>query len=179
LQFHHGLVFNTRPFSLSVIQEDFLVFLRSQRFLINKIEFQFLVLPLTKFLLLTKILNQLINLSELNTFSLLCLGPIMRFDYHLEQFGRTSEQLMFGISQLLIALLIKLTETNLENILLIVSMGKLHEDEDVVLLHLADHVLAQHLQQRFHLEELYYGIVIEHFGASDFDSEAIETFEDV
>lgn len=71
----------------------------------------------------------------------------MRLDHHLEQLDGAMQQLQFGIPQLLELLLLQLTQTHLEQLLLIEPVGQLHEHKYIIVLGLGDHVLAQDLDQ--------------------------------
>jgi hypothetical protein len=106
---------------------------------------------------------------------LLNLVSIMSLDDHLEQLHRAPQQLQFGVPQLLEFFLLELKETGLEYFLLVVLVSQLHEDEDVVVLGFADHVLPQDFNERLNLKEFDYGIVLDTLASGDLNGESIET----
>jgi hypothetical protein len=100
----------------------------------------------------------------------------VRLDYHLKQLSGTPQQLVFGVTQLLIALLLQLHKTGLEYFLLVVSMCQLHKHEDVVLLSFGVYVLLYQFQQELYVEKLHDGVVVHNLGTCDLDGKAVEAF---
>lgn len=102
---------------------------------------------LVHLLFLTELSDQLIDLAEGEPFAFLRFHPVVRFDDHFEEFDGTVEQLHFGVSELLKLLLFELTKADLEELLLIKAMCKLHEDKNVIVLGFGNHVLTEYLDE--------------------------------
>lgn len=126
-------------------------------------------------LFVAELFDELVNLQERNAFMLLNLVPIMGLYDHLEQFHRAPQQLQLGVSQLLEFFLLELKETGLEDFLFVVLVSQLHEDEDVVVLGFADHVLPQNFNERLNLQEFDYWIVLDTLASGNLNGESIET----